>query len=182
MATSAAILGFEMLDALHAAFSAEMHAGGKLANLVSLRKTNQLAQNAAVNPSDVVGGIKMHGHGTPRPVGQRVRDVDVPFDIILAARSQKTPAVVGGAGGKIALADDALAALRPVIDDGAGGGVVGVLNNPALFGLPQGGQSLAQSSELGKGDFFEDLQGEGADQSVWVIYAVEYVVVGRYHF
>lgn len=180
MPSSASLLGYEMRDALWTAFSAEMHAGGKLANLVNLRKSKHLAQNAVVNPSDVVGGIQMLGHSPPRPYeagGLRRREVDVKFEILLAARSQRVAAAPGMTG-RIAILDDALETLRPVIDDGNGRGVIGMLNNPSIFGIPVSGVQLVMQSTLGEGRFYEDIEGEGADQSVWGIYVVDYIATG----
>jgi hypothetical protein len=181
MASSASVLGFEMHDALHAILSAEMHPGGKLPTLRSLRKSNQLAQNAVVGPTDVVGGVKLHGHSDPRPYGTGAREVDVHLEIILAARAQRV-AAAPGVSGKVALLEDALSALKSAIDDGQGGGVIAVLNAPSTYGLRVDGQPLAAASRLGAGQFYEDLDGEGADQSVWALYTVDYIATGYFSF
>jgi len=166
MSVTASTLAFQMRDSLVATIQAEMHVGGKLATLQDVRKSAQFATGK--QPACAVWIPKI----STKPEGQgangRQQEVSLTFQLTLAACSTIT-APVGDTPGKIANLDDALAAIEAVLDDGAGNGLVALLNQPNVFGL--GGN--ASQSRLGDIQFYPVIN-EGDQQHIWAYCEVLY--------
>jgi hypothetical protein len=162
---SANIPAFAMRDALITSIEAQMAPGGQLATLKYVGKSPQF-QTGLVPACSVWAG----GWAPPEPFARRTLKVTLPFEITIAASS-------AGATNRVANLDDALVALQPLVDDGNGNGIIPLLNNPATFGLGSDGVSTnASESWLGKGVFIPDIR-EGAGQTCWVYFVVEYHAV-----
>jgi hypothetical protein len=160
------IRAYEMRDALYDALHAEMHAGGKLAGLVSITKAAQFAVEMA--PALCVS---LTGWDPPQPYGQRTRQVRVNFELLLAASSSRTL-------NRVANLADAQELLRPVIDAGPNG-LVPLLNAPAEFAFANSG--IAIESAIGEGRFYPEIR-EGEGQATWMYFALHYSAVTIYSF
>ncbi len=154
-------------NAIIALIAAQMGTGGTLSTLLDVRKSAQFS-------TDLVPAAAVQWMGAEtRPYSNRVRLATHHFRIALAANSIEPPPTVGTQ--RVANLDDAMSALQPLIDDGAGNGIVPLLGQPANFGLG----NLAQETQVVKVEMSWEIR-EGAGQIIWAYAFIDFDAVVQY--
>ena len=157
MSISASIQAFAMWDTLYTSIKNEAAPTKRLAPLVDVRKSAQLARGTGP-----CCAVQLTAWQHVAPYGTRRQELDVEFKIMLGAPSIGVDGTTTARDGNL---DDAMASLRAVVDDGNGNGLVAVLNDPATFAL--GGNAM--QSRLGDAHFDWDLRA-GPTQTVWAYF------------
>jgi hypothetical protein len=162
--STAAMLAFQIQESLVSLIRSENVPEGRLATLKDVRSSSQFSTGKA--PACAVMPV---GWPDPQPHAQRRLKTVITTEIIMAVRSIITPPA-GDQPGRIATEDDALAQMKPLVDDGCGNGIVAILNDRGTFGLGIAGVS---ESRIGKGEFYPVIK-EGDQQSIWLYFSVLY--------